>query len=338
MSTPTLAPPETLHAAGTADMTELARVACGRYGISQDCRLHLYPLTENWTYLIEAGSSAPVVLRIYRPGGRSPAEIMSELAWMNAIGQDAQSLVPGVIPTARGSQVLELSRAAPLDPCYCVMFSYAAGREPAEDQLAAWFPELGAITARLHQHARSWTRPSWFRRPRWDVSTTLGARPHWGPWQSSVTDAEQVTQLERLAGVVTARLSTFGEGAARFGLVHADLRLANLLVDRDRITVIDFEDCGLSWYLYDLACALTFNEDRGDVRELVALWVDGYRQVERLSAEDEKEIDTFLMLRRLMLTAYAGLRHDTELAAEMRASGYNARTCAIAEPYLSRFG
>jgi hypothetical protein len=44
------------------------------------------------------------------------------------------------------------------------------------------------------------------------------------------------------------------------------------------------------------------------------------------------------MLRRLMLTAYAGLRHDTELAAEMRASGYNSRTCAIAEPYLSRFG
>jgi Ser/Thr protein kinase RdoA (MazF antagonist) len=338
VSAPTLAAPETVNAAGTADMTELARVACGRYGISPDSKLHLYPLTENWTYRIETGSSDPVVLRIYRPGGRSPAEIMSELAWMSAIGQDARSLVPGVICTVRGSKVLELSRAASLDPCYCVMFSYAAGREPAEEELAAWFPELGAITARLHQHARSWTRPSWFRRPRWDVSTTLGGRPHWGPWQSSVTDAGQLKQLERLAEVVRTRLRAFGEGAARFGLVHADLRLANLLVDRHRITVIDFEDCGLSWYLYDLACALTFNEDRDDAGELVALWVDGYRQVEQLSAEDEKEIDTFLMLRRLMLTAYAGLRHDTELAAEMRASGYNARTCAIAEPYLSRFG
>ena len=79
-------------------------------------------------------------------------------------------------------------------------------------------------------------------------------------------------------------------------------------------------------------------EGRADVRELIALWVDGYRQVEPLPAEDEEEIDTFLMLRRLMLTAYAGLRHDTELAAQMRASGYNAETCAIAEPYLSRFG
>jgi Ser/Thr protein kinase RdoA (MazF antagonist) len=173
--------------------------------------------------------------------------------------------------------------------------------------------------------------------PSLDVATTLGARPHWGPWQSGVDDGEELHQLGRLADVVTARLRRFGDGADRFGLVHADLRLANLLVDGDRITVIDFEDCGLSWYLYDLACALTFNEGRSDIRELIALWVDGYRQAGYLSTEDEAEIDTFVMLRRLMLTAYAGLRHDTELAAQMRTSGYNAETCAIAEPYLSRF-
>lgn len=337
MSAPAVTAPERLDAAGVADMTELARVACGRYGIAPECSLHLYPLTENWTYRVDSGSAAPVVLRIYRPGNRSAAEIASELAWMNAVGQESPSLVAGVVRTAGGSQVLELARGGSLDPCYCVMFSYAPGREPADEELAAWFPELGAITARLHRHARSWTPPPWFQRPRWNVSTTLGDRPHWGPWQRFVTDAEELTQLERLAKVVTARLRAWGEGRQRFGLVHADLRLANLLVDHDRITVIDFEDCGLSWYLYDLACALTFNEGRADVRELIALWVDGYRQVEQLSAEDEKEIDTFLMLRRLMLTAYAGLRHDTELAAEMRTNGYNAETCAIAELYLSRF-
>lgn len=329
---------ERVEVPGTAEMAELARTACGRYGLPGDCTVDLYPLTENWTYRVESGAGGPTVLRIYRPGGRSPAEIMSELAWMEAIRDEAGSLVPAVIPTAGGNLALELAREAPTDPCYCVMFTWVPGREPAEDELPAWFPRLGAITARLHRHARSWAQPPWFRRPRWDLHTTLGDRPHWGPWRSSVTDASQLAQLRRLAGVVTGRLRVFGDGAARFGLVHADLRLANLLVDGDSVTVIDFEDCGLSWYLYDLACALTFNEGRADVRELIALWVDGYRQVEPLPTEDEAEIDTFLMLRRLMLTAYAGLRHDTELAAQMRVSGYNAETCALAEAYLSRFG
>jgi hypothetical protein len=39
-----------------------------------------------------------------------------------------------------------------------------------------------------------------------------------------------------------------------------------------------------------------------------------------------------------MLSAYAGLRPDTELAEQMRTDGYSAETCALAEPYLSRFG
>ena len=168
-------------------------------------------------------------------------------------------------------------------PCYCVLFSCAPGREPAEDELAAWFPRLGEITARLHRHAglvdgsrRGSAARAGIWTPRWATGRTGG------PGRSSVTDPEQIRQTQRLAEVVTARLRAFGTGAGRFGLVHADLRLANLLVDGERITVIDFEDCGLSWYLYDLACALTFNEGRADVGELIALWVDGYRQVETL--------------------------------------------------------
>jgi Ser/Thr protein kinase RdoA (MazF antagonist) len=327
-----------VDARGAGDMAAVARLAASRYGIPAGARLHQYPLTENWTFRVEADGAAPVVLRIYRPGGRSAVEILSELAWMEALRQESPGLLPDVIPTPSGGKLLQAAREPPLPGCYCVLFSCAPGCEPGGDELAAWFPRLGAITARLHRHARAWPVPAWFQRPRWDLATTLGDRPHWGPWQASVTDAEERRQTRRLADAVMSRLSAFGEGPGRFGLVHADLRLANLLVDGERITVIDFEDCGFSWYLYDLACALTFNEGRADVRELIEAWVAGYREVEPLAAEDAAEIDTFLMLRRLMLSAYAGLRADTELAAQMRADGYSAETCAIAEPYLSRFG
>jgi Ser/Thr protein kinase RdoA (MazF antagonist) len=63
---------------------------CVRYGISPECRLHLYPLTENWTYRVQDSSGSPCVLRMYRPGGRSHEEISSELAWMTAIGAESR--------------------------------------------------------------------------------------------------------------------------------------------------------------------------------------------------------------------------------------------------------
>ena len=57
-----------------------------------------------------------------------------------------------------------------------------------------------------------------------------------------------------------------------------------------------------------------------------------------MSAEDEAEIPTFLMLRRLTLSSYLGLRPDTELARECREAGFNRESCEIAERYLRRFG
>jgi Ser/Thr protein kinase RdoA (MazF antagonist) len=39
------------------------------------------------------------------------------------------------------------------------------------------------------------------------------------------------------------------------------MRLANVLHDGPKTYVIDFDDCGYSWYLYDLATALTLIED-----------------------------------------------------------------------------
>ena len=44
----------------------------------------------------------------------------------------------------------------------------------------------------------------------------------------------------------------------RFGLVHADLRLANLLVEDEKVNVIDFDDCGYSWFMYDFGTAVSF--------------------------------------------------------------------------------
>ncbi len=88
---------EQVAAPGVRDMAAAARRACERYGIAADCVLHQYPLTENWTYRAEPHLGDPVVLRIYRPGGRSPAEILSELAWMSALRHELGSLVPGVV-------------------------------------------------------------------------------------------------------------------------------------------------------------------------------------------------------------------------------------------------
>ncbi len=65
--------------------------------------------------------------------------------------------------------------------------------------------------------------------------------------------AEELALLGRLDETLRRRLAAYGQGPDRFGLVHADIRLANLLVDGEHVRVIDFDDCGWSWFMYDFA-------------------------------------------------------------------------------------
>ena len=113
--------------------------------------------------------------------------------------------------------------------------------------------------------------------------------------------------------------------------------MANLLVDGDSVKVIDFDDCGFSWFMYDAATPVSFYEDDRKVPGLIEAWKAGYRRAHHLSAEDEAEIPTFLMLRRLLLVAWIGSHSQTDLARSMGAP-YTEGTVVLCEGYLRRFG
>ncbi|MGH6875304.1 MAG: phosphotransferase enzyme family protein, partial [Aestuariivirgaceae bacterium] len=63
----------------------------------------------------------------------------------------------------------------------------------------------------------------------------------------------------------------------------------------------------------------------------------GYRRVTPLAREDEDEIPTFVMLRRLLLVAWIGSHHETELAKSMGIP-YTEGTVGLCEDYLRGFG
>jgi Ser/Thr protein kinase RdoA (MazF antagonist) len=71
------------------------------------------------------------------------------------------------------------------------------------------------------------------------------------------------------------------------------------------------------------------------VPELKQAWVDGYRSVAPLAAADEAELDTFVMLRRLLLVAWIGSHHEFATEAAELGAGFTESSCQLAERYLS---
>ncbi len=323
-------------------------------------------VSENATYQIDDHSTGRRwALRLHRPGYLHFEEINSELLWTQALRHDGVVRTPSVVPTRRGDLVcmIEPDPAAAgvcAKPRYAVLFDWVEGSSPKQSDtvgLIRRFAELGEVAALLHQHARVWRRPSGFTRFEWTWRTTLGAGGRWGSWRDgmraavgtgphgtephgtgrhSVPDADPacVALLTRAAVEIRRRIDRFGRGADRFGLVHADMRLANLLVNErlDELTVIDFDDCGFTWYLYDLAASLSFIEHLPEVGDLVDAWLTSYRRHRSVSAEEEAMMATFILLRRLLLLAWLGSHPEAEAVDSVKE--YAVVSCDLADDYL----
>jgi Ser/Thr protein kinase RdoA (MazF antagonist) len=318
-------------------VTRCARRALAGYGCHPEAAVTLLSVSENATFLVDDPDQGRSVLRVHRLGYHTEQEIASELAWMNALRTEAGVATPRVLPAAGGSLIVTAADPVSGDQRHCVRFEYLPGTEPAQDAGDA-FTELGEITARMHRHAREWVPPPGFTRFHWDCDAAFGPQARWGRWQDGIGVGPAERQiLGRLAGTLRRRLAAFGAGPERYGLVHADTRLANLLVDGGAVSVIDFDDCGYSWYLYDLGTAVSFFEHEPYVPELIGSWLSGYRRVLPLAAGDEAEIWTFILYRRLLLVAWIGSHQAADIAREL-GGGYTRGSCELAEKYLTRYG
>lgn len=321
------------------EVDRLAQAALAHYDVSPNCTLRLINLSENWTYRVEdPDSGTAYALRVHRIGYHTPAEIASELMWIDALQQEDVVGTVTPLPARSGERVIQLATDV-LPERSVVLFAWEEGAPPDPDaNLVPVYRTLGAISAGMHDHARRWQRPPGFTRFAWDFDTALGPQGHWGPWQDAVgLDDETRALFQRTVDVVDQRLQAYGKGPERYGLIHADMRPANVLVLGDDVRAIDFDDCGSGWFMYDFATTISFIEDHPMVPEWRASWLEGYRSAGTLSAEDEAELDTFVMLRRLMLVCWIGSHYAHATEAQELGADFTLATCPLAETYLSHY-
>ncbi len=315
-------------------LQRIAEAAVGRYALPADVSVSMINLSENATYRVEAGDGRKWALRVHREGYHSKAAIASELAWLMDLRAQGVVVTPRPMKGSDGQIIQDVSGR------HVVLSDWETGTEPGIGQdLTKPFEILGEVTARMHGHARTWTRPTFFTRFTWDFQTSLGeAKPHWGRWRDGMgVDAAREKLFGRTVAVIGRRLAAYGQDPDRFGLIHCDLRLANLLIDNGSVKVIDFDDCGFGWYMYDAATPVSFYEHEPQVPGLIEAWKAGYRKVLALSKEDEQEIPTFIMLRRLLLVAWISSHAETDLARSMGLP-YTEGTVGLCEDYLRKFG
>jgi Ser/Thr protein kinase RdoA (MazF antagonist) len=295
----------------------LARAAAARFGISPDSEMQFLRYGENTTFRVRTADGEMFALRLNRPGYHTLEGLRSELTWMAALrAAGIRTAVP--VPGADGEQIQHAAHG-PGETHTAMMFSWVAGLPLSSLGAAAPWERLGELMASVHAQARTWRRPPGFARPPWDTAAMVGDAPRWGdPDPDGVFSPEDRAAIDACRCEVARRLAAIGADASCYGLIHGDLSFENVLVEDGEPRVIDFDDCGESWFLHELAVALFPHEGEPGFQDARDALVRGYRRRGSLPDAVLAELPTFLMARRLCTLGWTFSRSDTEHAAAQR--------------------
>lgn len=284
---------------------------------------------ENRVYRVGT-NEGDFALRFKRPSYRNEAELLSELQWLDAmdraglhVPQPQRSLSGKLLEQVEGRYVdlIGWMHGTPL----------GEGLGPlALDDGPLVFRRLGRILAQLHEACDAWEYPPGFTRCSWDADGLLGDHPVWGCfWENPTLDPGTCALLGRFRDRAWQALERCAD-KLDYGLIHADPVRENVLVDGEKIKLLDFDDGGFGFRLFDIATALMRNMDEPDYPTQKAALLEGYREVRSL---DDRLLDLFLALRAVTYVGWIVPRMG-EAGAEERNARFSARARKLCTSYL----
>lgn len=268
--------------------------------------LALVSLAENVTFkVVDRRDGGAYVLRLHRPGYHTLEELVSERSWIRALA-DAGIEVPSALPARDGRDYVPVTIPATGEQRFAGMLRWTNGRllsdvlaETSEDSVVEnYFAQLGALTASMHDQASAWQVPPGFRRHALDADGLMGDAPHWGPfWEHRSLSPGERSLLLDVRGRMHEKLTRLSRDPSAYSLIHADMHPGNILIDGERLTVIDFDDAGFGWHQYDIAVVLTYWQTKPNAAEIERAFLHGYRTVRRLPEDAPTTIPMFRLIR-----------------------------------------
>ncbi|MUL82971.1 MULTISPECIES: phosphotransferase [unclassified Mycolicibacterium] len=307
--------------------------------------VELVKYRENAVFSARLTNGQRVAVRVHRHGYHSDAAVHSELHWMHEIGCSGAVEVPNVVPAANGELVVHVSHPAVPESRRVSVLGWLPGipvgssengADVGDDVAVKLYFDAGVLAAKLHNHASTMTMPIGFTRHAWDEAGLVGPDPLWGRfWDHPQLTRPARDLLARARSASLIDLASFGKSSHNYGLIHADFVPENLLNDNGALKLIDFDDAGFGWHMYELATALYFNAGESRYPRIVRSLIEGYRTVRSLPEEHEALLPLFLFLRATTYVGWVQSRPETETAKTLGPMLVE-RACMAADDYLTR--
>lgn len=311
---------------------QLAETALQAYGLS-GARLTFLQYTANIVYRVDIPGPCPAhesrdpylpnryLLRVLYTNNLEGAS--GELTWLAALSRDAGLPVPAPLPTLEGKLLTRVATPHLPQGRLVSLMRWLDGRRLTKGLQPSHFRAWGKAVAQLHRFSAGWQPPHGFQRPHWDWDGQLGGRY----FRCSVDElldsmpAHLLEPFQIVSDEARQVMDSLGKEQDAYGLIHADMYPENVLFKANQAYLIDFEDCGFGFWLWDIAVALCQWPWTGEWQWRRDAFLDGYAQTRTLPESQLKHLDLFMATQYATMVLWASLfiRNDPARRAEHEA-------------------
>ena len=262
--------------------------------------VRLIAARENHVFEIALASGEKCALRLHRPGYQSIESIQAELKWTRALA-DRGFPCPTPIRSSNGDDLVETEHGI-VTVVSWVDAPPISRMAEAGANLGPVFHRLGQLLADLHQMSDDGAYAGITDRPDWGLDALTSEYPHWGPyWENPALSDTESDQLFAARSIMRNWL--LGRDWDT-GAIHADAISENVLGGANDLWLIDFDDSGTGYRVFDLGVPLVQFWEHEELPDLVSNIATGYAA--KRGCDAQELIDTIPRFMAMRAVASAG--------------------------------
>ena len=258
-------------------------------------KYELIAFRENVTYKTFDSDGQQLVLRFHRKNYSSKEEINSELKWLSALNKEKIN-VPKSIKSINKNFIEKVNDQ------YVSVLTWINGKpltklKSCEKSLEnnKIFYNLGKELAKLHLFSDVWNNKETLRKRTWNIEGLLGENPIWDRFWSNPELSEVQTNQIILMKIKCQTILENNLKDLDYGLIHADAVRDNVLFNNSKkVQLIDFDDSGYGFRLFDIATTLLYYLRNKNFLIIKNNLIKGYLSIRNLNME---LLDVFILIR-----------------------------------------
>ena len=251
----------------------------------------------NATFKVSTTDSKNFALRININSPRSTENIRAEVAWVQFL-QDVNGIHTATpIANKDGQFITNLSHARSGRELNCILYSWLEGEEIGDEPTIEQLRILGQTMALMHNASKDFILPK-------DSALPSFHDPFWESEDFLISDKSKLESqdMQLIAAAFKEIISRTDALYSRENpqMIHADLHGWNMKWNEGKLSIFDFDDCGIGLPIQDIATALYYL----DTPEQDEALLNGYTSIMPLPAHTKADLEMLLIHRRLMLLNY----------------------------------